>query len=211
MSAGTSPSSATTNPVDPRLFIAAGVGSLIILVGLVVLILRGPVYAALMIVPVLVLLAGLYWMKLADVVAPGDTSAQSGLAQMPQQPFGHGAAAPPSHSSQEASPEVENLELGGDTPTVRGDRPRLRAAKDYDLDGLMRQQDSPNSPQCPNCGQSARLSANNDRSRARCPDCGTEWVLGATQPPTLVRSHVRTNAATEEPNQPDGAPTAQPN
>lgn len=210
MSADTASSSATENPVDPRVFIAAGVGALIILVGLVVLILQGPVYAALMIVPVLVLLAGLYWMKLADVGTPSDTSGQSGLARMPQQPIGHGVASPPSDVPT-VVPQDEDLELGGDTPTVRGDRPRLRSAKDYDLDGLMRQQDSPNPVQCPNCGQMARLSANGDRTRARCADCGTEWVLGPMQPPTLVRSHVRTNVAIEEPNQPDGASTAQPN
>ena len=183
-------------------------GGLIILIGLVMLILQGPVYGALMIVPVLVLLAGLYWMKLADVATP-DAPVQSGLAQMPQHPIGHDAGASSAAASKDSTPEEP--ELGGDTPTVRADRPRLRAAKDFDVDALMRLQDTTNPPQCPNCGQFARLSANPDRTRARCSDCGTEWALGAVQAPTLVRSHVRTNVVSEEANQPDGARTAPPN
>ena len=124
---------------------------------------------------------------------------------MPQHPIGHDAAV----ISDDSTPG--DLELGGDTPTVRADRPRLRAAKNFDIDALMRQQDNIKPPQCPNCGQFERLRANPDRTRARCADCGTEWTLGPVQPPTLVRSHVRTNVASEEANQPDGAPTARPN
>jgi membrane protein implicated in regulation of membrane protease activity/ribosomal protein L37AE/L43A len=204
MSDVTAPSSATTNSVDSRVFLVAGVGGLIILVGLVMLIRQRPVYAALMTVPLLGLLAGLYWMKLADGATP-HTPTQSGPAQMPQQPIGHDAAV----ISDDSTPG--DLELGGDTPTVRADRPRLRAAKNFDIDALMRQQDNIKPPQCPNCGQFERLRANPDRTRARCADCGTEWTLGPVQPPTLVRSHVRTNVASEEANQPDGAPTARPN
>lgn len=194
----------STKSSDPRVFLGAGVGGLIILVGLVMLIRQRPVYAALMIVPLLGLLAGLYWMKLADGATP-HTPTQSGPAQMPQQPIGHDAAV----ISDDSTPG--DLELGGDTPTVRADRPRLRAAKNFDIDALMRQQDNTKPPQCPNCGQFERLRANPDRTRARCADCGTEWTLGPVQPPTLVRSHVRTNVASEEANQPDGAPTARPN
>ena len=208
MSDVTAPSSATTNSVDSRVFLVAGVGGLIILVGLVMLIRQRPVYAALMIVPLLGLLAGLYWMKLADGASP-HTPDQSGPAQMPQQPIGHHAVAPSAVISDDSTPG--DLELGGDTPTVRADRPRLRAAKNFDIDALMRQQDNTKPPQCPNCGQFERLRANPDRTRARCADCGTEWTLGPVQPPTLVRSHVRTNVASEEANQPDGAPTARPN
>ena len=208
MSDVTAPSSATTNSVDSRVFLVAGVGGLIILVGLVMLIRQRPVYAALMTVPLLGLLAGLYWMKLADGATP-HTPDQSGPAQMPQQPIGHHAVAPSAVISDDSTPG--DLELGGDTPTVRADRPRLRAAKNFDIDALMRQQDNTKPPQCPNCGQFERLRANPDRTRARCADCGTEWTLGPVQPPTLVRSHVRTNVASEEANQPDGAPTARPN
>jgi hypothetical protein len=82
MSDVTAPSSATTNSVDSRVFLVAGVGGLIILVGLVMLIRQRPVYAALMTVPLLGLLAGLYWMKLADGATP-HTPTQSGPAQMP--------------------------------------------------------------------------------------------------------------------------------
>ncbi len=198
----------STKSSDPRVFLGAGVGGLIILVGLVMLIRQRPVYAALMIVPLLGLLAGLYWMKLADGATP-HTPDQSGPAQMPQQPIGHHAVAPSAVISDDSTPG--DLELGGDTPTVRADRPRLRAAKNFDIDALMRQQDNTKPPQCPNCGQFERLRANPDRTRARCADCGTEWTLGPVQPPTLVRSHVRTNVASEEANQPDGAPTARPN
>lgn len=198
----------STKSSDPRVFLGAGVGGLIILVGLVMLIRQRPVYAALMIVPLLGLLAGLYWMKLADGATP-HTPDQSGPAQMPQQPIGHHAVAPSAVISDDSTPG--DLELGGDTPTVRADRPRLRAAKNFDIDALMRQQDNIKPPQCPNCGQFERLRANPDRTRARCADCGTEWTLGPVQPPTLVRSHVRTNVASEEANQPDGAPTARPN
>ena len=51
--------------VDARLFIAAGVGGLITLIGLVLLLSQNAVAAALMIVPLLVLLAGLYWMTVS--------------------------------------------------------------------------------------------------------------------------------------------------
>ncbi|CCM62152.1 MULTISPECIES: hypothetical protein [Candidatus Neomicrothrix] len=196
--------------VDARLFIAAGVGGLITLIGLVLLLSQNAVAAALMIVPLLVLLAGLYWMKLADTgTSPAESQTahpHTGLAQIPQQPIQHGDTAPPNAASGGA-PDDDNL--AGDTPTVRADRPRLRAAKAYNLTALMKERDNVTPAQCPNCGQLARLSANGDRSRARCADCGAEWALGDTQPPTLVRSHVRTNAPTDEPTQPAGASTAQ--
>ena len=193
--------------VDARVFVAAGVGGLIILIGLALLltVFEAGVTAVLMIVPLLVLLAGLFCMKSADA----DTNAtqpQAGLAQMLQQPIGHGSAAP-----AEATPaeDPEDNNLGGDAPTVRADRPRLRAAQAYDLNGLMRQRDNANPPQCPNCGQLARLSPNSDHSSGRCADCGAEWARSPVQPPTLVRSHVRTNVPT--PTQPAGASTARPN
>ena len=77
--------------VDARLFIAAGVGGLITLIGLVLLLSQNAVAAALMIVPLLVLLAGLYWMKLADTgTSPAESQTahpHTGLAQIPQQPI----------------------------------------------------------------------------------------------------------------------------
>ena len=130
------------------------------------------------------------------------------LARMPQQPIGHGAPAPTPVTDPAKS--LSGKDLGGDTPTVRAERSRLRAARGYNLQALLKQKDTVNPVQCPNCGQLARLSANGDRTRARCADCGNEWALGAAQPPTFVRSHVRANAPAPEPTPPAGATNAHP-
>lgn len=147
-------------------------------ISLAALAMEGGVLARLaLLVPLAVLVGGLRW-SAASGIMPSDATATAGADE---------TGRVDASAELVTVPMIEPCEAAESSRMTAEDR--RRAAASFDLDGW-RVDESPDRPQCAECGRFRSLQISKDRRVLRCKVCASRRRLTRVQPDTLVRLFV---------------------